>query len=116
MAAVCTPHPDGVDVSKQQAPNNHYVHVHDPTPCIDLRFVTIVYPFALNRYCVILHMSFYVSNKQIIDIRFPPNRSLSQQFFYLFVAYFAIALLLLNGLIIEAGCSSIVLFVCSICG
>ncbi len=46
-----TPHPDRVDVFKQQAPNNHYVHVHVPTPCINLRFVCIVRPFALNRYC-----------------------------------------------------------------
>jgi hypothetical protein len=50
-----TPHPDRVDVFKQQAPNNHYVHVHVPTPCIDLRFVRIVRPFALNRYCGIAH-------------------------------------------------------------
>jgi hypothetical protein len=46
-----TPHPDGVDVFKQQAPNNHHVHVHVPIPCIDLRFACIVHPFALNRYC-----------------------------------------------------------------
>jgi hypothetical protein len=31
-----TPHPEWVDVFKQQAPNNHYVHVHVPTPCINL--------------------------------------------------------------------------------
>jgi hypothetical protein len=46
-----TPHPDRIDVFEQQAPNNHYVHVHVPTPCINLRFVCIVHPFALNRYC-----------------------------------------------------------------
>jgi hypothetical protein len=46
-----TPHPDGVDVFKQQAPDNHHVHVHVPTPCINLRFVCNVRPFALNRYC-----------------------------------------------------------------
>ncbi len=49
-----TPHPDQVAVFKQQAPNNHYVNVHVPTPCIDLRFVCIVHLFALNRYCGIL--------------------------------------------------------------
>jgi hypothetical protein len=48
-----TPHPDRVDVFKQQAPNNHYVHVHVPTPCIDLIFVCIVHPFALHRHCSI---------------------------------------------------------------
>jgi hypothetical protein len=46
-----TPHPEWVDVFKQQAPNNHYVHVHVPTPCIELKFVCIIRPFALNRYC-----------------------------------------------------------------
>ncbi len=112
-----TPHPaDGVNVFKQQAPSNHHVHVHVPNPCINLRFVCIVRPFALTRYCS-LHVRFYVSNKQIIVVRFPPNRGLLQQFFFnLFAAYYAMALLILNGLIIEAGCSSINLFVCGICG
>jgi hypothetical protein len=45
-----TPHPAGVDVFEQQAPNNHSVHVHVPTPCINLSFVCIVCPLALNRY------------------------------------------------------------------
>ncbi len=46
-----TPHPGGVDIFKQQAPNNHHVLVHVPTPCINLSIVCIVRPFALNRYC-----------------------------------------------------------------
>jgi hypothetical protein len=50
-----SPHPAGVDVFEQQAPNNHSVHVHVPTPCIDLSFFWIVHPFALNRYCGIAH-------------------------------------------------------------
>jgi hypothetical protein len=48
-----TSHPGGVDVFKQQAPYNHHVHVHVPTPCINLRFVCIIRPFVLNRYCSI---------------------------------------------------------------
>ncbi len=49
-----TQHPAGVDVfEQQQAPNNHSVHVHVPTPCIDLSFICIVRPLALNRYCSI---------------------------------------------------------------
>jgi hypothetical protein len=50
-----TPHPVGVDVFEQQAPNNHSFHVHVPTPCIDLSFVCIVRPLALNRYCGIAY-------------------------------------------------------------
>jgi hypothetical protein len=46
-----TPHPGGSDVFEQQAPNNRHVHVHVPTPCIELSFVCIVRPFALSRYC-----------------------------------------------------------------
>ncbi len=46
-----TSHPAGVDVFEQQAPNNHSVHVHVPTPCINLSFVRIVLPLALNSYC-----------------------------------------------------------------
>jgi hypothetical protein len=41
-----TPHPGGVDVFEQQAPNNHCFHVHVPNPCIDLSFARIVHPFA----------------------------------------------------------------------
>jgi hypothetical protein len=46
-----TPHPGEVGVFEQQAPNNHHVHAHVPTSCIDLSFVFIVHPFAFNRYC-----------------------------------------------------------------
>jgi hypothetical protein len=49
------PPPAGVDVFEQQAPNNHSVHVHVPTPCIDLSFVCILCPLALNRYCGIAY-------------------------------------------------------------
>jgi hypothetical protein len=69
-------------------------------------------------------VSFYVSNEQIIVACFPPYRGLSQQFlFEFFAAYFAMALLILNGLMIRsayppiaAGCSSMVSFVCGIYG
>jgi hypothetical protein len=43
-----TPHPGRVDVFKQQAPNNHHVHVHVPTPCIDLRFCLHCMPIHLK--------------------------------------------------------------------
>ncbi len=46
-----TPHPAGVDVFEQQAPNDHSVHVHVSTPCINLSFVCIIHPLVLNRYC-----------------------------------------------------------------
>jgi len=50
-----TRHPGGVDVFEQQAPNNHCVHVHVPTPCINLSYMCIISPLALNRYCSIAH-------------------------------------------------------------
>jgi hypothetical protein len=46
-----TPHHAGVDVFEQQSPNNHSVHMHVSTPCIDLSFVCIVRQLTLNRYC-----------------------------------------------------------------
>ncbi len=76
-----TPHPGGVDVFEQQAPNNHHVHVHVPNPCINLSFIRIVRPFAFWIYTAILHVSFCVSNNQIIVFCFLPNRGWSQPFF-----------------------------------
>ncbi len=82
------PYPAGVDVFEQQAPNNHSVHVHVLTPCINSSFVCIVCPLALNRYCGIA-CEFLSQTSKLLFFAFPP---------------------------IEAGCSSIVLSVHGICG
>jgi hypothetical protein len=77
------PYLAGGDVFDQQPPNNHSVHVHVPTSCIDLNFVCIVCPLGLNRYCGIAHEFLFVSDKQIIVFCFPPNRGWLQQFFFI---------------------------------
>jgi hypothetical protein len=75
-----TPHCDWVDVFKQQAPNNHYVHVHVPTPCIDLRFICIVRPFALNRYCCIA-CEFLSQTSKLLLLASPLYRPVAAVFF-----------------------------------
>jgi hypothetical protein len=62
----------GVDVFKQQAPNSYFVHVHDPSPCIDLSFVCIVVPFALNRYCGIAR-EFLCLKQENYSLSFSPQ-------------------------------------------
>jgi hypothetical protein len=74
-----TPCTGGGDVFKHQAPNNHHVHVHVPTPCIDLRFVCIVCPFALNKYCGIA-CEFLCLKQANYCLLLSPQQSLSQQF------------------------------------
>ncbi len=81
----------------QQAPYNHHVHVHVPTSCINLRFVCIICPFVLNRYFGIAR-EFLCLKRANYFCLLSPNRGLSKQFFYLFVAYFARVQLILNGL------------------
>ncbi len=77
-------------------------------------------------------MSFCVSNKQIIVFCFPPNTGLLQQSFWSFCSIFCKGTTYFEWindmyeftlydigfayLSIKAGCSSIVLFVCGICG
>ncbi len=75
-----TPHPAGVYVFEQQAPNNHSVHVHVPTPCIDLNFVCIVCPLALNRCCSIEH-EFLCLKQANYCLSLSPNRGWLQLFF-----------------------------------
>jgi hypothetical protein len=75
------PHPTGGDVLEQQPPNNHSVHVHVPTPCIDTSFIHIVHPLDVNRYCGIASEFLFVSDEHIIDFCFPPNRGCVQQYF-----------------------------------
>ncbi len=83
------PHPAVGDVFEQQPPNNHCVHVHVPTPCIDLSFICIVRPLDLNRYCGIAREFLFDSDEQITVFCFLP---------------------------IEAGCSIFFSSVCGICG
>jgi hypothetical protein len=79
-----TPHPGGVDVFEHQAPNNHRAYVHVPNPCIDLSFVPILHPFTFEIDTAVLHMSFCVSNKQIVVFCFLPNKGCPQHFFFIF--------------------------------
>jgi hypothetical protein len=95
-----TPHHAGVDVFEQQAPNNHSVHVHVPTPYIGLSFVCIVHPLALNRYCGIAHEFLCLKQANYCLSLSPQSRLVAAVFFRLFAAYVARALLILNGLMI----------------
>jgi hypothetical protein len=77
-----TPHPASGDVFEQQAPNNQSIHVHVPTPCINLSFVCMACPLGLNRNCGIAREFLFISDEQIIVFHFPPNRGWLQQFFF----------------------------------
>jgi hypothetical protein len=75
------PHPAGGDVFEQQPPNNHSVHVHVPTPCINSSYIHIVRSLGINRYCGIAREFLFVSDEQIVVFCIPPNRGWLQQFF-----------------------------------
>ncbi len=91
-------HPAGGDVFEQQPPNNHSVHVHVPTPCIDSSFIRIHWAQIDTAG---LHVSFCsTQTSKLLSFAFPPIEAGCSSFFCLFAASVARALLILNEFMI----------------